>query len=349
MPFSGNTQVDTGVLSRAFGRALRSMTILAAAKNNGLLHFMFDLDKATMLPVERDGTTGQMNLKHTRLQVLPAYEYELYISTTYPELRTIRNGQDEVAIRTLTYNPNQFRTLKGQIMHVNDAIVVPKSEWDKAVNRPDGGDSVAQRHLMAKCRGTADSLALQIWGNTEQSEVSLAGIPFIVSNSNTYMGIDRSLDENAFWRAETVSAGGAFNDLDPVIEVQTQIASNGGIGDVICADVSLFGWIRKRLEAYGNLATFYETVKFGGQQLNYAGSKIVLDRNVPLDSSGYRQAFCLSTERFIAYTDGNPGCTDFQEERMLNNAYMAKEDWYIGLACEKPNEQGFVTGIQAPA
>lgn len=349
MPYSGTNaaaEIVTGAASRALPVSLKSRTLLAAAQNLGLLYKMLGLYGAEVAPVQMDADQ-YLRFESENLKYTEGYEYEMYIAGIYPKINTIRNGSDETKFINPQFNPNLFATFKGVQTHFNDDIVIPKSEVDKATNRAKG-ETVVERYSQAFSYGAAQTIHQMLWENVMQTETAILGIPFAVKETGNYF-LDRSQPENAYWKAVAENQGGAFNNLDKVALLQSRIKGNNGKGDVIAAGTNVFSWFRRRLEITGNLAQYYGKIEFGGDMLVYGNSVITQDILVPQDGSGNEQLFILSSDKWCAYSQNSPDASPFAVAQYLNNAVHGKVDFYLGLACHKCNEQGYLYGITAPA
>jgi hypothetical protein len=344
--YQGNSRVVAGLASKHFPKVIKPQTIMIAATSLGIFYKMFGLYGGSKLPVERD-REGYYNIKAEHFKVTEGYDYEIHVAAEYPALGTIQNGVEEVQLVKPNFDPNLFAAFKQTQTHFHQDIFIPKSEVNKAKNRLTQ-EAVVDRYAKVYARGGAETIHRMLWQNTDQSGVALAGLPFIVSETNNTYLLDRSQEKNAYWRPQRIAASGAFNDLDPLAVIQSRIMAAGGRGDLMVADTELFAWSRRRLEETGNLATYKGKVEFGGDLLMYGNSVICQDPLVDLDSNGNRKLYCLSTEHFYAYSTDTEEASSFNVAPYANNALHGKVDFYLGLGCEKCNAQGLIYGITAP-
>jgi hypothetical protein len=347
MSYEGNARVIAGLASKHFPKSLKSSSVLVAATHSGILFGLLGMFNSQKLPVEKK-TDGYLKINADRMKYTDGFEFELHVAGIYPALGTLQNGIEEVQFITPEHDPGLFGAFKSPQTHFHKDITIPKSEIQKATNRLTQ-EGVVERYLKAHTRGNAETLHSMIWQNTDQTETTLAGLPFIVSETNNTYYLDRSLEKNSYWRPQRVSAVGAFNSLDSFAEIQTLVTTGGGTGDLIVVGPDLFTWSRRRLEETGNLASYHGEIKFGGSTLMYGDSYICLDPKVDDDSAGNKKAYCLSTEHFIIYSTDSEDTSKIAEAPYLNNAVHGKTDFYLGMVCEKCNAQGLAYGITAPA
>lgn len=347
MSYSGNAKVVAGIASKHFPKQLKSASIMAAAGHSGVLFALLGMFGAQELPVEKM-KNGYLKIKADRMVYTEGKEFEVHIAGVYPGLGTLQDGIDEVQFITPEHDPGLFASFKDVQTHFHKDITIPKSEIKQLKNRLQA-ETVVERYSRVHTRGNAETVHSMIWQNTDQSSTTLAGIPFIVSETDNTYFLDRSNEANSYWRPQRVSAVGNLNDLDKFSDLQTLVLAGGGAGELMVVGTNVFSWTRRRLEETGNLATYHGEIKFGGSVLMYGDSYIALDPKTDQDSSGKEKAYCLSTEDWVIHSMDDEDTGEFNEAPYLNNAVHGKTDFYLGICCTKCMSQGVAYGIDPPS
>lgn len=331
------------VASKTLPKSLKAATVFTAARSTGLLAQMlglFDTSRAN-LPVSKD-SDGYRNITSERFKVTEGWKFSIHVAATYPEPRVLSNGVAETQLITPNYDGNLFARHDQVMTHYKQDIIIPESEITMCRGDVRMAEDIVQAHFAVHAQGSAIKLQKDMWADTEQGESSIAGIQRIVNTTANQYLIDGST--YTYWNANTQSQGGAFNNLDKLNLLQTNIRADGGNADIGAMNENEFSWMRKRLEDVGNLATWYDTLKFGGEALIYGPTKFTLDTQAPTGC-----IYLFTSARWYMWSMRGPDVKGWQDcAPYLENAGHGVMSFRLGLGCTKRNENGVLTGMTVP-
>jgi len=213
-------------------------------------------------------------------------------------------------------------------------------------------------------------VALELWSDGTQQ--SLSGLPAIISASNTYMDVDRSIIGNEWWRAKTGAAFtwdgytfGPWNTAEPLVLIggtdgglskgYDDCTDNGGTDfpDIIATSYPMFTKLKALFESNKMVIQQNEKMRDLGYPDNfqYRGAAIVWDRNCTLDGTWtdnpviFINTDYLKIRPYMEYAKDiyvGPPVDLFAKEGVLG--WKRPVQWGGNFTCTKPGSCGALTG-----
>ena len=246
----------------------------------------------------------------------------------------------QIAPTSPSFDPMEMQSVEVPVAKFSKQLRIPKSFYDTLQK---GGDINKTRDwLEKKARNEAHVLAmdwnLKLYGNVDQTENTVGGLPFAISDTNTYQGIDRSNAANTLFRGNVIPTGAAVDLETHLLRDIALIKNNGGDPDLLVAGSPVWAALSEQIE--GRM-TYNEVVgskydHLGKDKQFYRGVCILNDVDCP---GG--EYYLLDTE--FVHLLKTPGYvmdgTGWQREQATVASYLAHMDCAILLFVNNPRMQ----------
>lgn len=205
---------------------------------------------------------------------------------------------------------------------------------------------------MTLARGLVKKLNRALFLDNDQTKTTLAGLPYIIDNNNTY-GYDRSNSRYADLQSYVNTSTGALT-WEKVSLARTSVVDMGGTSDVVVCGATVYNYIEYLCRQIVQIQVKHDEkwAGFGGEIFHYGNSVFSMDTDCP---SG--QAYGISTEseegmqHWKVAKNAEPLSTDrlVQANERRGHPWVMPFDGYFWLGCATPGAQWRLDAITAPS
>lgn len=326
------TSLNNNRLASAFNRMLFNQTISLTKRKNGLVY-------AILGKKEPGSLDGNGKVSFPKLKIVSGNKHEMKFSGKLRTVRTVAHGAEEVERVTPSYDSTTFGAIEFTLTNLIHKEYVPGSDYRHLVGKEAKTASYVEDIINVLAESFEVDMANRLWGNTNQTELTLGSIPWIVDDETTY-GLDRSQEANADHRAQVKESTGSLTLAKIAIE-QNRCLVGGGDSSLGLGDVTQYSKVQELVRDQVHAYSDPHWDSFGGTFVKFGGTAYVLDQRMPAASLYHLDP----STWLIVEKEGAGTSTGLILDPTLNDAYVIPTQKDMGVFCKKCAANGKMVGI----
>jgi hypothetical protein len=216
--------------------------------------------------------------------------------------------------------------------------VINKAE-ESVINTETEMIDLLESRLQETVASFADVVSADLFSATDASQSKIAGLPYAMSASGSFGGIDRT--SNTWWRANTETSVGAIT-LAKVNRMYNTCQNQGGTPPtLIIMPVDIFGSYESLIQASQRFVQDDRIADLGFTSYLHKGATVLFDNNCPSGTVLYvntRHTYLVAMTR-------QPDAVPVQFPDRLVKGYI--HSWALALVSRRLNANGQQSGVTA--
>lgn len=296
------------------------------------------------------------HLKIPTMEDTDGFEGALQFNLALPSFDKVPYGAEEVQLANIQYEVT-VEEYSWPLTHYSKVAPVSDKQRRQVSGPYVKTDDLYAVTIATYTAGFAKQINKELWGNTNQTDVSLASLPYIIDNATQY-GPDRTVDPYKDLQSYVDSSATALT-LNQIMVARLKAKRMGGMSEAAIGSTTTMGWIEFLLRTSN---TTYVSVDekwsgFGGEYFRYGNTVFAWDDDAP-DGD----VFGLSVNGPGAGAEGGirhwkmvRNTTPVVEDGFHQEVLLKGQPWllgfnaYLGLYCATPGGQWKLVAKTAPS
>ena len=274
------------------------------------------------------------------MEEVTGYKQEITFRGKQAAPQKIGLGTPEVALRGTNYDSNIWGGFQFDLCHYLYHQDITISEYEQLRGNEAKTEAALEAYRDYIAEGYDELIAGDCHGNTNQSQTTILGLPFLVSTTSAY-GFDRADDAHIKFRSQVDDASSAALTKH-MLGVNQKKCYDAGAEELMgLTNIENYQDISDLLEGAIRITGDSEWESFKGKYCEYGGVKYVMDNR-----SAANTVYHLDPTQFKVTKNATPlNTTGIVLNPATQSSYILMTHLWLSIACKRPFCQGSIISL----
>lgn len=332
MALWSNSSLNTNRVSLAFSNMVYNEVVSITRRKYGLWY-------AIMGKMEVGAfVDGRLTFKE--IKEITGYKFEVNFRGKVPTIQKVGKGSPELQRVSYSYDANIWGGYQFDLCQYWYKHPIPKSDYDQIRGNEIKTKGMLEEIVDYVVEGLDTQIADDMHANSNQTETSLAGIPFIIDDNTDY-AFDRSDSANAKFESQVDDAASAQLTKHMLGINQNKCIDGGGIPTLGIADIERYTDIQDIVQESVRAVADPLWDEFGGRWVRYGNTVYVMDNRALANT-----VFHMTPSEWFLIRNATPINTEgIVLDPTIIAGYVLPVHLYLGVGCRRPSAQGKITNL----